>query len=302
MADVEKSTRCGFIAVLGAPNAGKSTLINQMVGAKVSIVTPKVQTTRTRILGITIRGASQLVFIDTPGIFQPRRRLDRAMVDAAWRGAADADIVLLLVDSRKGLDEDTERIVDGLGKAQRRAVLAFNKIDLVKRESLLELAERFDAFGLFTDTFMISALTGDGVGDLADYFAENVPSGPWLYPEDQISDLPQRLMAAEITRERLFVMTHQEVPYSTTVETESWEEFSDGSIKITQTIYVLRDSQKAIVLGKGGQRIKSIGASAREELEQLFGRKVHLFLYVKVREKWMDDPSRYRIWGLNYEA
>lgn len=296
------NTRCGFIAVLGAPNAGKSTLINQLVGAKVSIVTHKVQTTRIRIMGIAIREKTQLVFIDTPGIFAPRRRLDRAMVDAAWRGAAEADRIMLVVDAKRGVDQDTQRIVDGLKKTQRKAFLILNKIDLIKRDELLALAAKLNETGLFEETFMVSALKGDGVSDIMDKLVGLLPPGPWMFPEDQLSDLPQRLMAAEVTREYLFLQTHQEVPYATTVETDSWEEFKDGSVKINQTIYVQRDSQKSIILGKKGVKVKEIGASARQDLMEIFGRNVHLFIHVKVRDKWMDDQSRYSAWGLNFNA
>jgi len=296
------NTRCGFIAVLGAPNAGKSTLINQLVGAKVSIVTHKVQTTRIRIMGIAIREKTQLVFIDTPGIFAPRRRLDRAMVDAAWRGAAEADRIMLVVDAKRGVDQDTQRIVDGLKKTQRKAFLILNKIDLIKRDELLALAAKLNETGLFEETFMVSALKGDGVSDIMDKLVGLLPPGPWMFPEDQLSDLPQRLMAAEVTREYLFLQTHQEVPYATTVETDSWEEFKDGSVKINQTIYVQRDSQKSIILGKRGVKVKEIGASARQDLMEIFGRNVHLFIHVKVRDKWMDDQSRYSAWGLNFNA
>jgi len=297
---------CGFIAVLGAPNAGKSTLVNAMTGAKVSIVTPKVQTTRTRILGICIAGDSQLVFVDTPGIFEPRQRLERAMVAAAWRGAAEADLVVVLVDAARaamrGLDEDTKRIIDGLAHAGRQAVLALNKIDLVKRERLLAIADEARAAALFTDTFMISALTGDGVGDLRRHLAAHLPAGPWLFPEDQLSDMPERLLAAEITREQLFLRLHDELPYALAVETERWENFKDGSAKIEQTIYIRRPSQKAIVLGKGGRLIKAVGAAARRELETLLDRRVHLFLHVKVRDTWAEEPARYREWDLDYDA
>jgi GTP-binding protein Era len=296
------NTRCGFIAVLGAPNAGKSTLINQLVGAKVSIVTHKVQTTRIRIMGIAVREKTQLVFIDTPGIFAPRRRLDRAMVDAAWRGAAEADRIMLVVDAKRGVDQDTQRIVDGLKKTQRKAFLILNKIDLIKRDELLALAAKLNETGLFEETFMVSALKGDGVFDIMDKLVGLLPPGPWMFPEDQLSDLPQRLMAAEVTREYLFLQTHQEVPYATTVETDSWEEFKDGSVKINQTIYVQRDSQKSIILGKKGVKVKEIGASARQDLMEIFGRNVHLFIHVKVRDKWMDDQSRYSAWGLNFNA
>jgi len=296
----EAARRCGFVAVIGAPNSGKSTLVNALVGAKVSIVTPKVQTTRMRIRGIVTEGNAQLVFVDTPGIFAPRRRLDRAMVAAAWGGAADADIVVLLVDAKAGIDEATAAIIDGLKKAGRRAVAALNKIDLVRRESLLALAARLDSYGIFTDVFMISALTGDGIGDLRAFLAGSVPEGPWHYPEDQLSDINDRLMAAEITREQLFLQLRKEVPYALTVETDRWQELDDGSVRIEQTIFVRRDSQKAIVLGRGGQRIRSVGEAARKELAALLAREVHLFLYVKVREDWPEDPERYAALGLEY--
>ena len=294
--------KCGFVAVIGAPNAGKSTLMNRLVGAKVSIVAHKVQTTRTRIMGIATRDKCQLVFIDTPGIFEPRRRLDRAMVDAAWRGAADSDKVMLVVDAKRGIDGDTQRIVDGLQRTKRTALLALNKIDLLPRDQLLALASQLNDTGVFEETFMISALKGDGCDDVMDRLTDTLPFGPWMFPEDQLSDLPQRLMAAEVTREFLLLQVHQEVPYAAAVETESWEEFQDGSVKIDQSIYVQRDSQKAIVLGKKGARIKEIGAAARAELSEIFGRKVHLFLHVKVREKWMDDRARYNAWGLDFNA
>ncbi len=296
------TTRCGFVALVGAPNAGKSTLVNTMIGAKVSIVSPKVQTTRSRVLGITIEGDSQLLFVDTPGIFTPRRRLDKAMVAAAWQGAEEADLIAVLYDSsRRGIDDDTRGIVARLKEVKRPAILILNKIDLVKREVLLALAQELNADGVFTDTFMISAQTGDGVDRLRSYLAQNVDEGPWLYPEDQISDMPMRLLAAELTREKLFLQLHQELPYATTVETEAWEEFQDGSVKISQVVYVQRESQKAIVLGKGGQRIKQIGSAARTELEKMLEQRVHLILFVKVREGWLDDPERYRVWGLDYE-
>jgi len=300
MADTE--TRCGFIAVLGAPNVGKSTLINQVIGTKVSIVSPKVQTTRTRVLGIHLEGDAQIIFIDTPGIFQPRRRLDRAMVAAAWSGAADADAVLLLVDAARGMDGNTREIVGKLKESGRKALLAINKIDLVKKPDLLKLASDLHAAADFTETFMISARAGDGVADLVSHLAGAVPAGPWMFPEDQISDMPQRLLAAEITREQLYLQLQQELPYAATVETESWEERQDGSAKINQVIYVERTSQRAIVLGKGGSRIKSLGAAARTELEQIFERRIHLFLFVKIRESWGDDPERYRDWGLDFNA
>lgn len=295
-------TRFGFIAVLGAPNVGKSTLINRMVGAKVSIVSPKVQTTRIRVLGIVIRNKSQIVFIDTPGIFAPRRRLDRAMVAAAWKGAVDADAVCVIVDTERGVDANTRRILDGLKKTGRKSVLVLNKIDCVKRDSLLGLSATLNETGLFSDTFMVSALNGDGVTDLFDFLAAQAPPGPWHYPEDQLSDLPQRLLAAEVTREKLFLLTHQEVPYSVAVETEAWKAVSDGGVRIEQTIYVQRDSQRSIVLGKGGQLIKRIGSAARVDLEEMLDRKVHLFLHVKVREKWAEERDHYRLWGLDYNV
>lgn len=297
-----EESRFGFVAVLGAPNAGKSTLINRMVGAKVTIVSPKVQTTRSRVLGISIHGTSQIVFIDTPGIFAPRRRLDRAMVAAAWQGAAEADEVCLLVDVARGVDDNAKRIVDGLKKENRTAILVLNKIDKVKREILLALSATLNESGVFSETFMVSALKGDGVADLHEYFAKKVPSGIWHYPEDQISDLPQRLLAAEVTREKLFIKTHQEVPYAVAVETESWEPFKDGSVRIDQVVYVQRDSQRPIILGKGGQLIKQIGAESRHELGMLFGCKVHLFLRVKVREKWIDSREHFQMWGLDHNA
>lgn len=296
-------SRCGFVALVGAPNAGKSTLINALVGSKVAIVSPKVQTTRTRVLGIVVEGDSQLVFVDTPGIFEPRRRLDRAMVAAAWSGAQDADIVVLLIDATKGrVGAESWTIVDGLAKTGRRTMLALNKIDLAPRPKLLEMSAALNQRGRFEATFMISALSGDGLDDLRRALAETVPKGPWLYPEDQLSDMPERLLAAEITREKLFLRLRQELPYAATVETESWEERDDGSVRIAQIIYVQRDTQKAIVLGKGGQMIKAIGSAAREELETLMERRVHLSLFVKVRENWGEDPERYRDWGLDYDA
>ncbi len=296
------ATRCGYIAVVGAPNAGKSTLVNYLVGAKVSIVTPKVQTTRSRILGVSIRDAVQMIYVDTPGIFQPRRRLDRAMVAAAWSGVADGDKTLLLIDVKRGLDGDARRIMDGLKKAKRQAVLALNKIDLVARDKLLGMASELDSTGLFTDIFMISALKGDGMEDLAAALAPRLPEGPWLFPEDQLSDLNDRLFAAEITREKLYLRLHQELPYALTVETEAWEPFRNGDVRIEQTIYVERGSQKGIVLGKGGERIKTIREEAIADLEEYLGRKTHLFIFVKVREKWGDDPERYRDWGLDFNA
>ncbi|MBV8888131.1 MAG: GTPase Era [Alphaproteobacteria bacterium] len=299
-------TRCGYVALIGAPNAGKSTLLNQLVGHKLAIVSPKVQTTRSRLLGIVVAGASQLVFVDTPGIFEPRRRLDRAMVAAAWTGAADSDIAVLLVDAahcgERGIDGDTRHILDRLAERRNPAVLALNKIDLVRRDSLLGLAAELGQKAAFEQVFMISGLTGDGVEDLKRHLTALVPPGPWLFPEDQLSDAPERLIAAEVTREQVFVQLHQELPYAATVETESWEERPDGSARIAQVIYVQRPGQRAIVLGNGGRRIKTIGARARAELEQRFGRRVHLFLFVKVRENWIDDRERYDALGLDYNA
>lgn len=293
---------CGFIAVLGAPNAGKSTLVNRLVGAKVSIVSPKVQTTRTRVMGIALTGDAQLIFIDTPGIFQPRRRLDRAMVAAAWSGAQDADATILLVDAARGLDPDTQGIVDKMREEHRRAHLVLNKVDKINKPELLALTQQLVDFGVFDEVFMISALKGQGVDDLLKYLATEMPEGPWHFPEDQVSDMTERLLAAEITREKLYLQLRQELPYATTVETETWEERKDGSVKIEQVIFVERDSQKSIILGKAGQQIKRIGADARKDLEEIFERRVHLFLFVKVREKWGDDPERYRDWGLDFDA
>ena len=298
----DPAQRCGFVALLGAPNAGKSTLLNTIVGAKVSIVTPKVQTTRTRILGVSIDGETQIVFIDTPGIFQPKRRLDRAMVAAAWGGASDADVVLLLIDATSGIDRDTRAIVAGLKESGRKAVCVLNKIDAVKRPKLLRLTEELNGEDIFTDFFMISALTGDGVGDLRDALATRLPEGPWHFPEDQLSDMNDRLFAAEITREKLYLNLHQELPYALTVETETWEPFDNGAVKVEQVIFVERDSQKGIVLGKGGERIKRVRTLAQAELREILGRDVHLFLFVKVRENWGEDPERYRDWGLDFST
>ncbi|WPZ33036.1 GTPase Era [Thalassobaculum sp. OXR-137] len=295
-------SHCGFVALLGAPNAGKSTLVNQMVGAKVSIVTHKVQTTRSRIRGIALEGDTQIVLVDTPGIFQPKRRLDRAMVHAAWAGAGDADVVVLVADARQGLDDDTMRIIEGLKQAGRKAVLALNKVDDIKREKLLPIAAEFSEAFDFERVFMISALNGSGCADLRKYLAERMAPGPWLYPEDELSDLPMRLMAAEITREKVFLRLHDELPYSATVETDQWTERDDGSVRIDQTLYVERDSQKKIALGKGGQKIKEIGSQARTELEEMLERRVHLFLFVKVRENWQDDRQHLREWGLEWDV
>ena len=293
-------TRCGFIALIGAPNVGKSTLVNALVGAKVAIVTHKVQTTRALLRGIAIEGAAQLVFIDTPGIFAPRRRLDRAMVATAWSGAHDADIVAVLIDARRGLDEEAEAILRKLSEVRQPKVLIINKVDLVPRESLLALAANVNARDNFAATFMVSALTGDGVGDLKAWLAAHAPPGPWHYPPDEISDAPLRSLAAEITREKLFLRLHEELPYRSTVETDQWKDLKDGSVRIEQTIYVERESQRKIVLGKGGQTIKAIGAEARREIAQIIEAPVHLFLFVKVREGWGDDPERYREMGLEF--
>jgi GTP-binding protein Era len=292
---------CGIIAVIGAPNAGKSTLVNSLVGAKVTIVSRKVQTTRVPIRGIAIQGKSQLVFVDTPGIFSPKRRLDRAMVDAAWSGAGDADSVVVIIDAAKGVDEDVEPILDKLAAAPANRVLVLNKIDRVTdKERLLRLASMLTERLAFKRVFMISALTGDGVKELKAYLAETAPLGPWLYPEDELSNVPLRLLAAEVTREKIYDNLHEELPYQSTVETESWKALKDGSVRIEQTIYVVRDSQKSIVLGKGGQTIKKISSQARAEISSIIELPVHLFLFVKVRENWESDPERYRGMGLQF--
>jgi GTP-binding protein Era len=302
----DETRRCGFVALIGAPNAGKSTLLNRLVGRKLAIVTPKAQTTRSRLLGIAMAGATQLAFVDTPGIFEPRRRLDRAMVAAAWAGAADADTTVLLVDAAaatgKGPDRGTKHVLDRLAARGRRAVLALNKIDLVRRESLLGLADSLFRDGNFDRVFMISGLTGDGVEDLKAYLAAAAPEGPFLFPEDQLSDAPERWLAAEITREQVFLQLHDELPYAATVETENWQERRDGSVRIDQVVYVRRASQRAIALGEGGHRIKAIGARARAELEALLERRVHLFLFVKVRDHWVEDPERFAALGLDYNV
>jgi GTP-binding protein Era len=301
MADrAEPSTHCGFVALIGAPNAGKSTLINALVGSKVSIVTPKVQTTRALVRGIVIEGTAQLIFVDTPGIFAPRRRLDRAMVGTAWGSTADADIVAFLIDAKKGIGDDDEGVLRALGDVRPQKILVLNKVDLAGKPALLALTQKLNERVGFAATFMISALTGDGVADLRRYFAAHVPAGPWLYPEDQISDAPMRQLAAEITREKLYLRLHQELPYQSTVETETWKELKDGSVRIEQTIYVERESQRKIVLGKSGQAIKAIGAAARKDIALAVEQPVHLFLHVKVREGWGDDPERYREMGLEF--
>lgn len=296
-------TRAGFVALIGEPNAGKSTLTNRMVGAKVSIVTHKVQTTRARIRGVALEGAAQLVFVDTPGLFQPKRRLDRAMVAAAWGGAADADVVVLMIEAHRGITPGVERIIEGLediGKG-RTVALAINKIDRVKSEVLLALSEKLNAAYDFAATFMISAERGHGVDALREWLAGELPEGPWLYPEDQIADLPLRMIAAEMTREKLTLRLHQELPYQLTVETENWEERKDGSCKIDQLVYVMRDGHKGIVLGNKGETIKAVGKAAREELEEFLGRKVHLFLQVKVRPNWLEESERYDEMGLSFK-
>ena len=293
------TTHCGFAAIIGAPNAGKSTLINQMTGAKVSIVSRKVQTTRARIRAIAMEGEAQIILVDTPGIFAPKRKLDEAMVAAAWGGAADADEVLFITDARQGLTDEAETILGGIERAGLNPVLILNKIDLLPREKLLEISAAFNARFPFKATFMVSALDGSGVVGLMGWLAKHLPEGPWLYPEDQIADFPMRQLAAEITREQIYDRLHEELPYASTVETEKWEERKDGSVKIDQVIFVERDGQKAIVLGKGGAQIKELGERARAEMERLFERRVHLLLFVKVRENWASDPERFRAIGLD---
>lgn len=296
-------TRAGFVALIGEPNAGKSTLLNRMVGAKVSIVTHKVQTTRARIRGVAIEGDAQIVFVDTPGLFAPKRRLDRAMVAAAWSGAADADVVVLLIEAHRGMTEGVEKILDGLegiGKG-RPVALAINKIDRVKAEHLLALTEKLNTRYPFAKTFMISAERGHGVDDLRQWLAGELPEGPWLYPEDQIADLPMRMIAAEMTREKLTLRLHQELPYQLTVETEHWNERKDGTARIDQVVYVSRDGHKGIVLGNKGETIKAVSKASREELEEFLGRKVHLFLQVKVRENWQEESERYSEMGLDFK-
>ena len=296
----ETNTRCGFIAVIGAPNAGKSTLVNQLIGAKVSIVSPKVQTTRTRVTGILAEGRDQAIYVDTPGIFRgAKRRLEKAMVDAAWRQAAETDRLMLVIDvAKKGLSDDDRAVIEQLEQQGARPMLALNKVDGARHETMLAIAaavnERLDV----QETFMVSALSGDGVDDLRQAVLDRLPEGPWLYPEDQISDLPSRMLAAEATREKLFLQLHQELPYNLTVETEAFEVQAKGDLKINQVIYVTRDSHKAMVLGKGGARIRQVGSESRRDLEVLFDRKVHLFLFVKVRENWLNDPERFREMGL----
>jgi GTP-binding protein Era len=296
----EDGTRCGFVALIGAPNAGKSTLLNALVGSKVTIVSRKVQTTRALIRGIAVEGASQLIFVDTPGIFAPRRRLDRAMVTTAWSGAHDADLVGVLIDARKGIEEEAGAILERLADVKVPKILILNKIDVVPRDTLLALTKVANDKAAFEATFMISALTGDGVLDLKQWLAARMQPGPWLYPPDQMSDAPVRQLAAEITREKLFERLHQELPYHSTVETETWKELRRGDLRVEQTVYVERESQRKIVLGKGGATIKAIGEAARKEIAEIVEAKVHLFLFVKVREGWGEDPERYRAMGLEF--
>jgi GTP-binding protein Era len=298
--EAEEQTRCGFAALVGAPNAGKSTLLNQLVGAKVSIVSRKAQTTRALVRGIAIDGDAQIVLVDTPGIFQPKRRLDRAMVTSALSGAADADVVALLVDSRRGLDEEVEAILLRLAEVKAPKLLVLNKIDIIAREKLLALAAKLNERAKFEETFMVSALTGDGVEDLRHALGRRMKPSPWLYPEDQLSDAPLRLLAAEITREQIFERLHDELPYQSTVETDSWTNQKDGSARIEQTIFVAREGQKRIVIGEGGRTIKAIGQAARREIAEAAEQPVHLFLFVKVRENWAEDPERYREMRLEF--
>jgi GTP-binding protein Era len=292
--------RCGFVALIGVPNAGKSTLINRLVGTKVAIVSHKVQTTRSTIRGIAMAGRSQIVFVDTPGIFRPKRRLDRAMVETAWGGARDADVVALLIDAATGIGDDVKALIGKLAEIGQPKVLLLNKIDLVPRENLLALTAEANRLLAFERTFMISAASGDGLADLVAWLAERVPPGPWLYPEDEVSDVPLRQLAAEITREKLFERLHQELPYHATVETEEWKEQKDGSVRVAQTIFVERDSQKKIVIGAGGATIKAISMAARREIGEIAETPIHLFLFVKVRENWSDDPERYRAMGIEF--
>jgi GTP-binding protein Era len=293
-------TRAGFVALIGAPNAGKSTLVNRLVGTKVSIVSHKVQTTRSIVRGIAMFGQSQVIFVDTPGIFRPKRRLDRAMVETAWGGAHDADLVAVLIDAAKGVDAEAEALLEKLAEVPQPKILLLNKIDTVKRDSLLPVTAQVNDKFKFDRTFMISAATGDGLDDLTAYLAQAVPAGPFLYPEDEVSDVPIRQLAAEVTREKLFERLHQELPYASTVETESWKEQKDGSIRIEQVIFVERDSQKKIVIGKGGETIKAISMAARKDIAEIAEKPVHLFLFVKVRENWADDPERYREMGIEF--
>ena len=296
----QSDTRCGFVALVGAPNARKSTLLNSLVGSKIAIVTHKVQTTRSRLIGVAVHDKNQMVFVDTPGIFAPKKRLERAMVAAAWEGANDADVVVFMVDATLRIDDSTRTIAEGLNKSSKKTILVLNKIDLIRRDSLLSKTKELNELGEFNETLMISAKTGNGLDDLKDRIAEFLPMGPWLYPEDHLTDITERMLASEITREKFFMRFHEELPYATTIETERWKELKDGSVRIEQVIYVERDSQKKIVIGKGGQGLKVIGKMAREELEELLDRKVHLFIFVKVRKGWSDDKERYRNMGLDW--
>ncbi len=294
--------RCGFVALIGAPNAGKSTITNNFVGSKVSIVSPKVQTTRTMVRGIGVYENTQIIFIDTPGIFRPKRRLDRAMVSSAWSGVKDADIVVLVVDAKRGFDDETRAIIDQLNKNKLSAILVLNKVDIIDKTKLLALSAALNEAGNFKETFMISALTGQNIDDFYKYLADNLPESPWYYPEEQMSDMPLKLLAAEIVREKLFLYLRQEIPYELTVEPELWERREDGSVRAEMTIYVKKDNQKTIILGRGGEMIKKIGQSARREIERELEERVHLFLFVKVRANWIDDPARYSAWNLDFNS
>lgn len=295
-------TRCGFVTLIGAPNAGKSTITNDFVGSKVSIVSPKAQTTRTMVKGIGIYENTQIIFQDTPGIFKPKRRLDRSMVASAWGGAKDGDILVLVVDAKRGFDNETRTIIDELNKQKREAVLVLNKVDMLSKEKLLPLSAELNAYGHFTETFMVSATTGENIDIFYKYLADNLPLSPWYYPEEQMSDMPLKLLAAEVVREKLFLMLQQEIPYSLTVEPELWLRRDDNSVRAEMTIYVEREGQKKIIVGQGGAMIKKIGEKARHELENMLDCRIHLFLFVKVRENWVNDPARYSDWGLNYNA
>ncbi|MBT5385227.1 MAG: GTPase Era [Kordiimonadaceae bacterium] len=297
---LDQGGRCGFVALIGAPNAGKSTLLNALVGSKIAIVTHKVQTTRSRLVGVAVHDDSQMIFVDTPGIFEAKKRLERAMVAAAWEGANDADIIIFMVDATRKIEDSTRIIAEGLKESSKKAILVLNKIDLVKRDTLLAKTLELNELGEFEETLMISATTGNGLEGLQDKIALNLPKGPWLYPADHLTDITERLLASEITREKFFLRFHDELPYATTIETERWRDLKDGSVRIEQIIYVERDSQKAMVIGKGGKGLKAIGTQAREELEELLDRKVHLFIFVKVRKGWSDDKERYLNMGLDW--
>ena len=295
-------TRCGFVTLIGAPNAGKSTITNDFVGSKVSIVSPKAQTTTTMVKGIGVYENTQIIFQDTPGIFKPKRRLDRSMVASAWGGAKDGDILVLVVDAKRGFDNETRTIIDELNKQNREAVLVLNKVDMLSKEKLLPLSAELNAYGHFTETFMVSATTGENMDIFYKYLADNLPLSPWYYPEEQMSDMPLKLLAAEVVREKLFLMLQQEIPYSLTVEPELWQRRDDNSVRAEMTIYVEREGQKKIIVGQGGTMIKKIGEKARHELDNMIDCRIHLFLFVKVRENWVNDPARYSDWGLNYNA